>query len=150
MKTLLQRPDFGGFLLEQAQVAFNDSANKLTLIRWVDSPILLPPGLALRLVDLETFKERPSAQRGLLALRGGNVVTDYFDVRCADKGGELVPLTTRFLSQESPRCALARIAVPNLWMPCTIVHVAQLPVLGSGKLELAACLELAEGAPAAP
>jgi hypothetical protein len=147
MKTLLQRPGFGSFLL--AQLAFNDSANKLTLIRWVDSPILLPPGLALRLVDLETFKERPSAQRGLVALRGGNVVTDCLAVRCADKGEELV-LLTRSLSRETLRRALASRAVPNLWMPCTVVHVAQLPVLGSGKPDLAACAKLAEGAPAAP
>jgi hypothetical protein len=42
MKTLLQCPGFGSFLFAQAQVAFNDSANKLTLIRCVDPPILPP------------------------------------------------------------------------------------------------------------
>jgi hypothetical protein len=32
MKPLLRRPGFGGFLLAQAQVAFNDNATKLVLI----------------------------------------------------------------------------------------------------------------------
>ena len=41
-------------------------------------------------------------------------------------------------------------AVPNLWIPRTIVQVTQLPALASGKLDLAACLRLAEGSPAAP
>jgi len=68
---------------------------------------------------------------------------------CADKGEELV-LTTRPLSREALRRALVDHGVPNLWMPRAIIHVTQLPVLASGKLDLAACLKLAEGAPAAP
>jgi hypothetical protein len=48
-------------------------------------------------------------------------------------------LTTRNLSQEALR-----------WIPGTVIHVTQLPVLASGKLDLAACLKLADGAPAAP
>jgi len=41
MKTLLRRPSFGSFLFAQAQVAFNDNANKLTLIGCVDPPTVL-------------------------------------------------------------------------------------------------------------
>jgi acyl-[acyl-carrier-protein]-phospholipid O-acyltransferase/long-chain-fatty-acid--[acyl-carrier-protein] ligase len=297
MKTLLRRPGFGSFLFVQAQVAFNDNANKLTLIGRVDpstvllatptfvrqylkripleafgtlrrvvsgaeklpadlgvasgarfgckvlegyglteaSPVVslnlpmpargagadtiqhgsregsagrLLPGVALRLVDPETLAERPSTQRGLFALRCGNVVAGYLagqapekfcdewhitgnlvrideqgflflegrsrfskiggemiavaaalpcegtqdcviGVPCTDKGEELVLLTTRSLSWEALRRALVNHSVPNLWVPRAIIHVDQLPVLAS-KLDLAACLKLAEGAPAAP
>jgi acyl-[acyl-carrier-protein]-phospholipid O-acyltransferase/long-chain-fatty-acid--[acyl-carrier-protein] ligase len=177
----------------------------------------LLPGIAMRLLDPETLGEKPGAQRGLLALRGGNIVAGYIDgqasekfrngwyiagdivrvddegfifiegrdsrfskiggemvshaaveqaiasvlpsegtqdcvigVPCADKGEELVLLTTRSLSREGLRRALANGAVPNLWIPRTVIHVAQLPMLASGKLDLGACLKLAEGAPAAP
>ena len=71
-------------------------------------------------------------------------------VPCADKGEELVLLTTRSVSRETLRRALVRSAVPNLWIPRTVIQVPQLPALASGKLDLAACLRLAEGAPAAP
>jgi acyl-[acyl-carrier-protein]-phospholipid O-acyltransferase / long-chain-fatty-acid--[acyl-carrier-protein] ligase len=177
----------------------------------------LMPGIAMRLLDPETLAEMPGAQRGLLALRGGNLVAGYLGgqapekfregwyitgdivridedgflflegrssrfskiggemvshaaveqaialalpsegaqdcvigVPCPDKGEELVLLTTRSLSRETLRRALASEAVPNLWMPRIVIQVAQLPALASGKLDLAACLKLAEGAPAAP
>ena len=177
----------------------------------------LLPGVAACLLDPETLAETPGAQRGLLALRGGNLVAGYLGgqgaekfrdgwyitgdivrideegflflegrrsrfskiggemvshaaveqaiatalpsestqdcvigVPCADKGEELVLLTTRSVSRETLRRALMSRAVPNLWIPRTIVQVTQLPALASGKLDLAACLRLAEGSPAAP
>ena len=177
----------------------------------------LVPGVAMCLLDPETLAEMPGAQRGLLALRGGNLVTSYLGgqeaskfrdgwyitgdivrvdeegflflegrssrfskiggemvshaaveqaiasalpcegmqdcvigVPCPDKGEQLILLTTRTLSRETLRRALASHAVPNLWIPRTIIPVSQLPTLASGKLDLAACLKLAEGAPAAP
>jgi acyl-[acyl-carrier-protein]-phospholipid O-acyltransferase/long-chain-fatty-acid--[acyl-carrier-protein] ligase len=177
----------------------------------------LLPGVAARLLDPETLVEIPGAQRGLLALRGGNVVAGYIGgeapekfrdgwyitgdivrideegflflegrssrfskiggemvshaaveqaialalpsegtqdcvigVPCADKGEELVLLITRCVSRESLRRTLVRSAVPNLWIPRSVIQVPQLPELASGKLDLAACLKLAEGAPAAP
>jgi hypothetical protein len=54
------------------------------------------------------------------------------------------------LSREILRRALASHGVPNLWITRIVIQVAQLPALASGKLDLAACLKLAEGAPAAP
>ena len=68
----------------------------------------------------------------------------------AEKGEELVLLTTRCVSQESLRRALANNSVPNLWIPRTVIQVPQLPVLSSGKLDLVACLRLAENTLAAP
>ena len=67
-------------------------------------------------------------------------------VPCPDKGEQLILLTTRTLSQETLRRALANHAVPNLWIPRTIIQVSQLPTLASGKLDLNSCLKLAEGA----
>jgi len=177
----------------------------------------LLPGIAMRLLDAESLAEMPRAQRGLLALSGGNLVAGYLGgqarekfrdgwyltgdivrideegflflegrssrfskiggemvshaaveqaialalpsegaqdcvigVPCPDKGEELVLLTTRSLGRETLRRALASHAVPNLWMKCIVTQVAQLPALASGKLDLAACLKLVEGAPAAP
>ena len=165
------------------------------------------------LLDPESLVEMPGAQRGLLALRGANLVTTYLGgqeaskfrdgwyitgdivrvdeegflflegrssrfskiggemvshaaveqaiasalpcegmqdcvigVPCPEKGEQLILLTTRTLSKETLRCALANHAVPNLWIPRTIVPVSQLPTVASGKLDLTACLRLAEGA----
>ena len=177
----------------------------------------LLPGIAARLLDPETLVEIPGASRGLLALRGGNLVSSYvggqarekfrdgwyltgdivridqegflflegrssrfskiggemvshvaveqaiasalpsegtqdfvIGVPSAEKGEELVLLTTRCVSQESLRRALARSGVPNLWIPRCVIQVPQLPVLASGKLDLVACVRLAEGTPASP
>jgi acyl-[acyl-carrier-protein]-phospholipid O-acyltransferase / long-chain-fatty-acid--[acyl-carrier-protein] ligase len=139
----------------------------------------LLPGIAMRLLDPETLAEMPGAQRGLLALRGGNLVAGYLGgqpretfrdgwyvtgdivrideegflflegrssrfskiggemvshaaveqaiaaalssegaqdcvigVPCSEKGEELVLLTTRSLSRETLRRALASQATP--------------------------------------
>jgi acyl-[acyl-carrier-protein]-phospholipid O-acyltransferase/long-chain-fatty-acid--[acyl-carrier-protein] ligase len=62
---------------------------------------------------------------------------------CPDKGEELVMLTTRSISREDLRRTLANGVVPNFWIPRVVIQVPQLPVLSSGKLDLAACLKLA-------
>ena len=66
-------------------------------------------------------------------------------IPCPDKGEELVLLTTRSINRETLRRALDSCAVPNLWVPRNIIQLPQLPELASGKLDLAACLKLAEG-----
>jgi acyl-[acyl-carrier-protein]-phospholipid O-acyltransferase/long-chain-fatty-acid--[acyl-carrier-protein] ligase len=172
----------------------------------------LLPGIAMRLLDPESLEETSYAQRGLLALRGANLVTGYLGgearekfrdgwcitgdivsvdedgflflegrasrfskiggemishaaveeavaaalpnqavqdcvvgIPCPDKGEELVMLTTRSISREDVRRALASRGIPNLWVPRAVIQVPQLPVLASGKLDLAACLRLADG-----
>lgn len=84
------------------------------------------------------------------ALPSAGIRDCVIDAPCADKGQELVLLTTGSLSCEALRRAMVNHGVPNLWVPRAIIHVDQLPVLASGKLDLASCLKLAEGAPAAP
>ncbi len=166
----------------------------------------LLPGLALRLIDPDTGA--PVRTRGLLALRGANLISGYLDgaeperfrdgwfvtgdlvrvdaegflfiegrssrfskiggemvshsavetalasalpgegqecvlgVPCAEKGERLVLVTTRSLTRETLRAALAG-RVPNLWIPRHIVRTKALPTLASGKLDLAECRRLA-------
>ncbi len=169
------------------------------------------PGLAYRLLDPETG-EPARGNRGLLALRGGNVVTQYLgghapadrfcngwfltgDVVSVDDdgfvqiegrlsrfskiGGEMVPhgaieeaiarcfggsmdhadcvvgletvsgeeelvlLTTRDIDRDTLRRELRQAGLPNLWIPKIILTLDALPVLASGKLDLAGCRRFA-------
>jgi len=56
-----------------------------------------------------------------------------------DKGEELVLLTTRSLSRDELRHSTS---LPNLWIPRQIITVTHLPLLASGKLDLAECARL--------
>ncbi len=59
------------------------------------------------------------------------------------KGEALVLLTTIDIVQSDLRAKLSARGVPNLWVPRTIKRVDTLPVLGSGKLDLKGCKDLA-------
>ena len=61
------------------------------------------------------------------------------------KGEALVLLTTREIDPTELREKLAAAGLPNLWIPKKIKRIEQIPVLGSGKLDLAKCKELALG-----
>jgi acyl-[acyl-carrier-protein]-phospholipid O-acyltransferase/long-chain-fatty-acid--[acyl-carrier-protein] ligase len=61
-----------------------------------------------------------------------------------EKGEELVLLTARALDLAQVRARLAEAGLPNLWVPKRLVPAEAIPVLGSGKLDFAACKELAE------
>ena len=63
--------------------------------------------------------------------------------RVAKTGEALVLLTTRDLSQEKIRELLLAAGLPNLWVPRTVKRVEKIPILGSGKLDLGRCKELA-------
>jgi acyl-[acyl-carrier-protein]-phospholipid O-acyltransferase/long-chain-fatty-acid--[acyl-carrier-protein] ligase len=60
------------------------------------------------------------------------------------KGEALVLLSSIDLDLAALRSALADGGVPNLWIPRTIRRVEAIPVLASGKLDLAHCKKLAE------
>jgi acyl-[acyl-carrier-protein]-phospholipid O-acyltransferase/long-chain-fatty-acid--[acyl-carrier-protein] ligase len=64
----------------------------------------------------------------------------------AAKGEALVLLTSIEVDLPSLRTALSDSGVPNLWIPRTIRRVDAIPVLASGKLDLAGCKKLAEQA----
>jgi acyl-[acyl-carrier-protein]-phospholipid O-acyltransferase/long-chain-fatty-acid--[acyl-carrier-protein] ligase len=59
------------------------------------------------------------------------------------KGEALVLLSSMELDLAALRSALADAGVPNLWIPRTIRRVEAIPVLASGKLDLAACQKMA-------
>ena len=59
------------------------------------------------------------------------------------KGEALVLLTTIDINQADLRGKLTAVGVPNLWVPRTIKRVDTMPVLGSGKLDLKGCKDLA-------
>ncbi len=61
----------------------------------------------------------------------------------AAKGEALVLLSTVDLDLPGLRAALAASGVPNLWIPKTVRRVDAIPVLASGKLDLAGCKKLA-------
>ena len=67
------------------------------------------------------------------------------------KGETLVLLTTLELTADLVREKLLGVGLPNLWIPRVIRQVQKIPVLGTGKLDLKACRDLALAAgPAAP
>lgn len=59
------------------------------------------------------------------------------------KGEALVVLTTRDLEAKAIREALTAAGVPNLWIPKQVKRIETMPLLASGKLDLARCKELA-------
>jgi acyl-[acyl-carrier-protein]-phospholipid O-acyltransferase / long-chain-fatty-acid--[acyl-carrier-protein] ligase len=59
------------------------------------------------------------------------------------KGEALVLLTTRDFDAHELRDRLVAVGLPNLWVPRLIHKVPAIPVLGSGKLDLKGCKELA-------
>ena len=61
----------------------------------------------------------------------------------AAKGEALVLLSSIDLDLPEVRAALSEIGVPNLWIPKTVRRVDAIPVLASGKLDLAGCKALA-------
>ncbi len=59
------------------------------------------------------------------------------------KGEALVLLTTLPLTVEDVRARLLEAGVPSLWVPKILRRVEKIPVLGTGKLDLKRCRELA-------
>ncbi len=62
----------------------------------------------------------------------------------ADKGEALVLLCTRDISAGELRRRLSAIGLPNLWIPRCVIPVPRIPLLGTGKLDLKGCRDLAE------
>lgn len=62
----------------------------------------------------------------------------------AAKGEALVLLSSIDVDLPALRAKLANAGVPNLWIPKTVRRVEAIPILASGKLDLAGCKKLAE------
>jgi len=63
------------------------------------------------------------------------------------KGEALILLTVPELSVQELRAKLLEAGVPPLWIPKSIRQVEKIPVLGSGKLDIKQCKEMATGTP---
>lgn len=61
------------------------------------------------------------------------------------KGEALVLLAARDIDPRALRAKLGAAGRPNLWIPKTVKRVEAIPLLASGKLDLAACQQLASG-----
>ena len=61
------------------------------------------------------------------------------------KGEALVLLTTKEIDSGELRKRLSEAGLPNLWIPKIVKRVEAVPVLGTGKLDLQRCKELAAG-----
>ena len=61
----------------------------------------------------------------------------------ASKGEALVLLTSMDVNGDDLRERLFRTGLPNLWIPKIIRRVEKIPLLGSGKMDLKGCRELA-------
>ena len=62
----------------------------------------------------------------------------------AGKGEALILLAAFEVTTERVREKLILAGLPNLWIPKRVVRVEAIPILGTGKLDLAACRRLAE------
>lgn len=61
----------------------------------------------------------------------------------AAKGEILVALSTEKIELAELRDRLAEMGLPNLWIPRKVKHVDTIPTLGTGKLDLRTCQEIA-------
>jgi acyl-[acyl-carrier-protein]-phospholipid O-acyltransferase/long-chain-fatty-acid--[acyl-carrier-protein] ligase len=53
-------------------------------------------------------------------------------------------VTTLDITTGGVREKLSQAGFPNLWIPRSVVKVAAIPVLGTGKLDIAQCKRLAQ------
>jgi acyl-[acyl-carrier-protein]-phospholipid O-acyltransferase/long-chain-fatty-acid--[acyl-carrier-protein] ligase len=60
------------------------------------------------------------------------------------KGEAVVLLTTRDIDLQDLRKKLLALGVPSLWIPKKVRKIDAIPVLGSGKLDIKTCKEIAE------
>ena len=97
--------------------------------------------IAGEMVPHETVETKVYEAMGLPA--NGDRLLMIVGVPDEAKGEALVMLTTQEISQGDLRAKLTGLGVPNLWVPRTIKRVEALPVLGSGKLDLKGCRDLA-------
>jgi acyl-[acyl-carrier-protein]-phospholipid O-acyltransferase/long-chain-fatty-acid--[acyl-carrier-protein] ligase len=61
------------------------------------------------------------------------------------KGEALVLLTTQEINSADLRKKLSEAGLPNLWIPKIVKRIEAMPVLGTGKLDLQKCKEIAAG-----
>lgn len=88
-----------------------------------------------------TVEQQIAAVFGWVQDEGPTVVVT--SIPDAAKGEALVLLTTVPVTADELRTRLLDSGIPNLWLPRIIRHVASIPMLGTGKLDLKKCRQLA-------
>ncbi len=92
------------------------------------------------MVPHETLESKISE---VLALKTDDRAIAVTGIPDESKGEALVVLSTQEIDVAEMRAKLSEAGVPNLWIPKRVQRVEQIPVLGSGKLDLKACKEMA-------
>jgi len=126
------------------------------------------PGVAVRIVDPDTFAPLPPATPGMLIVKGPNVMKGYLgrddltarvmrdgwyvtgDIAMMDEDGFLKITDPAVVAQILERAAGA--GLPNLYLPRPdhFIPVERLPLLGTGKLDLREIRRIAVEGLAAP
>jgi len=93
--------------------------------------------IAGEMVPLSTIEQKLVDGLGWEQLESPKVVMT--SVPDPARGESLVLLTTEAVSWETVREILTLAGLPNLWVPKTILRVADIPMLGTGKVDFRTC-----------
>jgi acyl-[acyl-carrier-protein]-phospholipid O-acyltransferase/long-chain-fatty-acid--[acyl-carrier-protein] ligase len=145
---------FGGYLKDEAKTAVAFHEGWLVtgdLARFDEEGFLHIEGrlsrfakIAGEMVPLATIEQKIVDGFGWEQLDGPKVVVT--SVPDPARGEALVLLTTQEVSGDAVRDTLTLAGLPNLWVPKTILRVESIPMLGTGKVDLKVCRELAMAA----
>ena len=108
---------------------------------WIEGRIARFSKLGGEMVPHGAIEMKLSESLGLDPGEAQSVVV--MGVPDAAKGETLVVLTTIEISAGEMRAKLSAAGLPNLWIPRAVMRVPAIPMLGSGKLDLAACRRIA-------
>jgi acyl-[acyl-carrier-protein]-phospholipid O-acyltransferase/long-chain-fatty-acid--[acyl-carrier-protein] ligase len=100
------------------------------------------------MVPHESLEQKITGALGLDGQAERNIAV--VGVTDASKGEAVILLTAVEVDLASLRDKLRQVGVPNLWIPKTVRRVESIPLLASGKLDLAKCKELAAGQATTP
>jgi acyl-[acyl-carrier-protein]-phospholipid O-acyltransferase/long-chain-fatty-acid--[acyl-carrier-protein] ligase len=121
----LARFDEDGFLYIEGRLSrFSKIAGEMVSHETIETKILESLGFEM-------------SEQGVVAVVG---------IPDKSKGELLVLLTTRDLRTNELRKRLRTAGVPILWIPKVVKRVKQIPILGSGKVDLGKCRQLAMSA----
>jgi acyl-[acyl-carrier-protein]-phospholipid O-acyltransferase/long-chain-fatty-acid--[acyl-carrier-protein] ligase len=142
---------FGGYLKDEAKTAAVFQDGWLVtgdLARFDEAGFLHIEGrlsrfakIAGEMIPLATIEQNIADGFGWEQLDGPKAV--MISVPDPARGEALVLLTTEEVTSDAVRDTLTLAGLPNLWVPKTILWVESIPMLGTGKVDLKTCRDLA-------